>query len=480
MARRLNRKDFLRLSGGTLAGGALASALAGTGTAHAATTTGSSGPGAGAGADAWRYAEQIARRVEAPRFAPRDFDITEFGATPDGTSPATEAIRAAISACHRSGGGRVVVPAGSFLTGAIHLRDNVNLHVSEGATLLFSTDPADYLPVVLTRFEGIEFMNYSPLIYANGCTNIAVTGTGTLDGQASTENWWAWGSRSSEGWTRLQQMARDGVPVEERVFGRGYYLRSSFIQTYRCTNVLIEGVTIHRSPMWEVHPVLSRNITIRDLHIDTHGPNNDGVDIECSRDVVVRGCVFDVGDDCVAIKSGREADGLRVNVPSEDILIEQCLMRLRYGAITIGSEMTGGARNIFVRDCRLDGPNLYFGLYIKTNSHRGGVAENVYLKNLEISNLTKEVISCNFYRGKGDTGPLTPRVRNVELRNVHVGQARNAFSMSGYPRSPIEDVRIVNCSFDDIRQPSTITDVDMTFHNFRVNGVRCSDPAQLL
>jgi polygalacturonase len=214
--------------------------------------------------------------------------------------------------------------------------------------------------------------------------------------------------------------------------------------------------------------------------IDSRGPNNDAVDPECCRYVVIRGCTFDVGDDCIAIKSGRETDGLRVNVPSEDILIEQCTLRLRYGAITIGSEMTGGARNIFVRDCTIGSPGLYFGLYIKTNSVRGGFAENIYLKDIEISNLTKEVISCNFYRGEGDTGTLTPRVRNVELRNIHVGHARNAFSMTGYPRSPIQDVRLVNCTFDSIDAPSTIKDIEMTFHNFRVNGVKVESPSELL
>ncbi|MCW3816424.1 glycoside hydrolase family 28 protein [Micromonospora sp. DR5-3] len=476
MSTRWSRKDFLRLAGA--AAGATLLPLAGGAPAEASGTT-ESGPGASTGADAWSDVGRVLRNVQPPRFPLRDFDITDYGAVGDGVTPATAAIRAAIEACTTSGGGRVVVPAGSFLTGAVHLADNVNLYVSDGATLLFSTDPRDYLPVVLTRFEGVELMNYSPLIYASGCTNVAVTGTGTLDGQASWDNWWAWGSRASEGVTRLGQLAEQGVPVSERVFGPGYYLRSSFIQTYRCTNVLISGVRIVRSPMWEVHPVLSRNVTIEDLHIDTRGPNNDGVDVESSRYVIVRGCTFDVGDDCIAIKSGREADGLRVNVPSEDILIEQCTMNIRYGAITLGSEMTGGVRNVFVRNCRIGGPNLYFGLYIKTNSHRGGFAENIFVKDIEISNLTKEVISCNFYRGEGDTGPLTPRVRNVELRNVRVGRARNAFSMTGYPRSPIEDVRIVNCTFEEIAQPSTLQDVDIAFHNFRVNGTQITDPRQL-
>lgn len=155
-------------------------------------------------------------------------------------------------------------------------------------------------------------------------------------------------------------------------------------------------------------------------------------------------------------------------------------MRTRYGAITIGSEMTGGARNIFVRNCSMGGPNLYFGLYIKTNATRGGFAENIYLKDIEISNLTKEVISCNFYRGEGDTGPLTPRVRNIEMRNVHVAHARNAFSVTGFPRSIIEDVRMINCTYDSIDAPSTISNVDLTFHNFRVNGTVIKDVAQLL
>lgn len=475
MSEELSRKTFLRLSTAAVAALVLPSARAVAQEAAERPL-----PGAADGADGWSYVGEILRNVVPPRFPARDFDITDYGAVGDGVTLCTGAIAAAIEACTASGGGRVVVPPGTFLTGAVHLRSNVNLHVSEGATLLFSTDPEDYLPVVLTRFEGIEMMNYSPFVYAHEATNVAVTGTGTLDGQCSWDDWWAWVGMSSESWATLQQMARDGVPVEERVFGAGHHLRPAFVETYRCRNVLIEGVRIQRSPFWCVHPVLSRNVTVQGVHIDSTGPNNDGVNPESCRYVAIRDCTFDAGDDCVAIKSGREADGLRVGTPCEDVLVEQCEMRSRYGAITIGSEMTGGARNIFVRNCRIGSPTLYFGLYIKTNSHRGGLAENVYLKDLEISNLTKEVVSCNFYRGEGDTGPLTPRLRNVELRNVRVGHARNAFSMRGYPRSPIEDMRIVNSRFDVIDQPSQIENVQMSFHNFRVAGRPITDVAQLL
>ncbi|MET9275778.1 glycoside hydrolase family 28 protein [Kribbella sp. NPDC003557] len=487
----LNRKTFLRLG----AAAAASAAAVAAGAAPAAATAGS-GMGSGAGAagsvgalDAsgiaadpgpgWGQVGEILRNTKPPRFPARDFSITSFGAVPGGVTLATDAIAKAIDACHRAGGGRVVVPAGTFLTGAIHLKSNVNLHVSAGATLLFSTDPGDYLPVVLTRFEGQECMNYSPFIYARDCENIAVTGSGTLDGGATWDNWWSWVTPSGPDAQALQQMAADGVPVADRVFGDGHHLRAAFIETQSCRNVLIEGLTILRSPFWEIHPVLSRNVTVRGLTIDSRGPNNDGVNPESSQYVHIQDCTLNCGDDCIAIKSGKGADGLRINVPSENILIENCTLNIRYGAITIGSEMTGGVRNVFVRNCTIGSPNLYFGLYIKTNSVRGGFAENIYLRDLEISNLTKEVVSCNFYRSEGDVGPLTPRVRNVELRNVNVGHARNAFSIFGYPRSPIQDFRLIDCTYTSIDAASSIQDTELTFQNFTVNGQLITDPAQL-
>ena len=236
----------------------------------------------------WETMPAILARIKAPKFPVRDFNITDYGARPGAGSDNTEALRKAIEACHAAGGGRVVVPAGVFQTGAIHLRSNVNLYVAEGATLKFSSEPEKYLPVVYTRFEGTECLNYSPLIYAFQQENIAVTGRGVLDGSASNENWWKWARRGPGGAdpparadiTRLREMAERGVPVKERVFGAGHYLRNSFIQPFRSRNILIEGVRIINSPMWEVHPVLSTNVTVRGVTIDSHGPNNDGCDPE--------------------------------------------------------------------------------------------------------------------------------------------------------------------------------------------------------
>jgi len=470
----VSRKNFLRLGAAAAVTGTAGILAAGPAAADGAGGSALHDPGPG-----WGYVSEILRNTRPPRFAARDFSITTFGAIPDGTTLATDAIAKAVDACHRAGGGRVVVPAGTFLTGAIHLKSNVNLHVSAGATLLFSSDPTQYLPVVLTRFEGQECMNYSPFIYARDCENIAVTGSGTLDGGATWDNWWSWVTPSGPDAQTLQQLAADGVPVEDRVFGDGHHLRAAFIETQSCRNVLIEGLTILRSPFWEIHPVLSRNVTVRGLTIDSRGPNNDGVNPESSQYVHIQDCTLNCGDDCIAIKSGKGADGLRINVPSENILIENCTLNIRYGAITIGSEMTGGVRNVFVRNCTIGSPNLYFGLYIKTNSVRGGFAENIYLRDLDISNLTKEVVSCNFYRSEGDVGPLTPRVRNVELRNVNVRHARNAFSIFGYPRSPIQDFRLIDCTYTSIDAASSIQDTELSFQNFHVNGQLITDPAQL-
>ncbi|HYH01970.1 MAG TPA: glycosyl hydrolase family 28 protein, partial [Bacillota bacterium] len=245
----------------------------------------------------WQTVDTILARIKTPEFPNRDFKITDYGAVPGGEVNCSAAISAAIEACHQAGGGRVVVPTGIFLTGKIHLKSNVNLNLEEGATLLFSTKPQDYLPLVRVRWEGVECMNYSPLIFALEQENIAVTGNGTLDGGASWENWWAWKEPSRADANLQNEMADRNIPVEQRIFGEGHLLRPNFFQPTQCQNVLIEGVTIVRSPMWEVNPVLCQNVIVRGVKINCHGPNNDGCDPDSCRDVLIEDCVFDCGDD---------------------------------------------------------------------------------------------------------------------------------------------------------------------------------------
>jgi polygalacturonase len=428
---------------------------------------------------AWARAEEIVRGITVPTFPAREFDITTFGAIGDGQASCTDAIRKAIVACRAAGGGHVVVPDGRFLTGPVRLESGVDLHLADKATLAFTQDPGEYLPVVYTRWEGVELMNYSPFIYAFEAENIAITGRGTLDGQADADHWWSWNSRRGglaprqvAARTRLMTMQANGVPVAERVFGEGSFLRPNFIQPYRSRNILIEGVTIVNSPMWEIHPVLSRSITVRNVSISSLGPNNDGCDPESCRDVLIDGCTFDTGDDCIALKSGRNEDGRRVNMPIENVVVRNCTMKAGHGGIVVGSEISGGARHIFAEKCRMDSPRLDRALRIKTNSVRGGTIEGIYMRDVTIGQLAEAVVTIDFLYEEGDAGQYPPTVRDVVVSNVTSGKSRNALLLRGYKHDPIAGVRIVDCRLDGVQRDDVIESVkDLELVNVRRNGV---------
>jgi unsaturated rhamnogalacturonyl hydrolase len=422
------------------------------GSAGAPTGTGSAASEVG-----WSALERILARIQPPTFPARDCVITDHGALAGAETDATDAIRKAIQSCARRGGGRVVVPPGEFLTGAIHLESNIELHVSEGATLRFQTNPEAYLPLVLTRWEGIECMNYSPLIYALDRENIAITGKGTLDGAAAEDNWWRWAKRGLDGSSMaspdakaLNRMAESGTPVAERVFGAGHYLRPSFIQPYRSENVLIEGVMIVRSPMWEVHPVLSTNVTVRNLTIVSHGPNNDGCNPDSSTDVLIDGCTFDVGDDCIAIKSGRNEDGRRVGRPSENIVVRNSIMKDGHAGVAIGSEISGGARNIFIENNRMDSPNLDRALRFKSNARRGGLVENVFMRKVEVGKVAEALLTIDFLYEEGPRGDHPPTVRNVVIDEVVTRESPRLFYIQGFPGATIDGIMVSDSQILDV------------------------------
>jgi polygalacturonase len=347
--------------------------------------------------------------------------------------------------------------------------------------LKFSTETEKYLPLVLSRWEGVECMNYSALIYANNEKNIAITGEGVLDGQANNENWWWWKGLKEYGWNdslpnqkksrdKLFKMNEENIPVDKRIMGKGEYLRPNFVQFYNCENILIRGVEFKDSPMWFINPVLCKNITIKGVKIEGLGPNNDGCNPESCENVLISDCFFNTGDDCIAIKSGRNNDGRRIGKPSENIIIKNCKMKEGHGGVVIGSEISGGVRNIFVENCEMDSPNLDRAIRIKTNSIRGGFVENLYARNIKIGVVKEAVLKINFYYEEGDSGEYTPSVKNIILENITSQKSDYALWIRAYERSKVAGLRIENCRFENVSNGSVLENVEVPIYkNYFVN-----------
>ncbi len=423
----------------------------------------------------------LKKQIVAPAFRNKDYAITNYGATGDGVTKNTEAIRKAIEQCNKDGGGRVVVPKGIFLTGAIYLKSNVNLHIQEGATILFSRDSSDY-PMVFTRWEGMECMNFSPFIYAYGEENIAITGKGLLDGNSDNDHWWYWCGARKYGWdeskpgeqkparARLHQQMAEEMDPRKRIYGDGQFLRPNFVQPYHCKNVWIADVKMINSPMWNLNPVLCENVLIERVKIVSHGPNNDGCDPEASKNVWIKDCYFDTGDDCIAIKSGRDEDGRNIGRPAENHIIENCMMKDGHGGVVIGSEIAGGARNIYALNNVMDSPNLDRALRIKTSSSRGGTIENVFFYNTEVGQYKEAAVRFNMFYEK--PGKHIPTIRNVWVENLKVkGGGKYAVLSSAYESSPVTNFTMINCKIDGVQQPYKVDHLkQVTLKNVFING----------
>ncbi len=382
---------------------------------------------------------QLAR----PDFPPRAFDIRGFGAVDDGETLNTRAIARAIAACAASGGGHVVVPRGVWLTGPIHLKSNVDLHLVQGAELRFSQRFEDYLPVVLIQRGGVRCYNYSPLVYARDCENVAVTGPGLLNGRGQL--WWPW-HRNQPGMAWLLGAAAREAPVEKRVFGKPQDgVRPPFVQFYQCKNVLMEGFTIKDSPSWTIHPVYCENVIIRRVTLRTVGvPNGDGIDPDSCRNVLIEHCDFDNGDDCVVLKAGRNQDAWEVGIPCENVVVRHCTMKRGHGAFTVGSEMSAGVRNVFVHHLHVDGTDR--AVYLKSKPGRGGVVENIWVRDIDIERTRAHAILLSLqYAGAKDTNNVRlPAFRNVHIKNVRCRKTARAIGIDGLEQSPIENVTLEN------------------------------------
>ena len=434
----------------------------------------------------WESIYRVFQEMKEPSFPDKVYPITDFGAVADGKTLNTAAINKAIETCSSKGGGAVLVPKGVYLTGAIHLKSNVNLHVDRKATLKFSTHPDDYLPLVPTRWEGNDCYNYSPLIYCDGQTNFAITGKGTLDGQGSNTTWWPWKGKTEYGWKEgmpsqleeygrplLTQWDNTQTPLNDRQMGEGHYLRPQFISFNHCKNVKIEGITLLNSPFWVIHPVFSENVIVRGITINSMGPNSDGCDPESCKNVLIEDCVFNTGDDCIALKSGRNYDGRKANVPIENVLIRNCKMINGHGGVVLGSEISAGCKNIFAENCEMSSPELDRAIRIKTNNHRGGVTDGVYVRNIKVGQVKEAVIkiNCSYDPNEGQ-GKFLPMVKNVNLSNIRSGKAQFALSLVGIEgENCVENICIENCTFSGVEKSNRIASVKkLTIHDVLING----------
>lgn len=438
----------------------------------------------------WELCKEIENSIEVPVFKDAHFNILDYKSE---QSTDADAFKQAIAACNQSGGGIVFVPEGIYHTGPIHLLDNVQLHLEQGAEIKFSTNPGDYLPLVHTSFEGTELMNYSPLIYAFGKKNIAVTGEGILNGQASNVHWWQWKGSKEYGWEegqpsqkdttsrdRLIQLAKDGVPVAERLFGEGFYLRPTFIEFFECENILIQGVKIIDAPFWVIHPIKSNHVTVDGVTVESHGPNNDGCDPEYSKNIIIKNCTFNTGDDCIAIKSGRNEDGRRVGIKSERIIVRDCKMIDGHGGVVMGSEISAGVSDVYVEGCTMDSPNLDRAIRIKSNSKRGGLVENIYVRNLEVGKVKEALLKVNmFYATYNDqAGEYIPVVRNVTLENITVKNAGYyGILAKGHAEKPIENITLKNVRIEKVDEAFSVENVrSLRFIDTYTNGSLLQSP----
>ncbi len=450
------------------------------------------------GAPQWDEAtyRQIEQSIRVPQFADKAYVITKYGAKATNTAAQNQkAIQKTIDLCSKKGGGRVVIPAGqTFLTGAITLKDGVNLHVEEGAVLEFAFEPELY-PIVETSWEGLECFNLSPCVYAFKAKDIAITGKGTIDGGGSNDTWWPWNGNPRFGWKegmisqriesrpRLLKNGEDGIPMynekgersPERVFGPKDGLRPQLVSFNKCEGILLEDITLLRSPFWVIHPLHSTDITVRRVKMINDGPNGDGCDPECCDRVLIEDCFFNTGDDCIAIKSGRNRDGRERNMPSKNIIIRRCEMKNGHGGVVVGSEISGGCQNVFAHDCVMDSPELERVLRIKTNSCRGGIIENINMRNIKVGVCKESVLKINL-----DYEPKEvccrgnfPTVRNIYMENVTSEQSKYGVQIIGLEEDTyVYDVTVKDCHFNGVKDGNFQSGKtrNITFDNLFVNG----------
>jgi polygalacturonase len=466
----MSRRQAMGL-GAAVAGAAVAAPVLAN-VARAGTTPAVAPAAAGAGHSVavsdlpWQAAQDIVNGIKPTSFPNVNFDVTKYGAKADGKTDNTAAFKAAIADCNAKGGGHVIVPSGTYVSGAVTLLSNVDFHLNSGATIKFSGDASKF-PTVLTRYEGIECMNRSPMVYAFGQTNIALTGSGTLDAGGTS----SWNKGSDRAF--LESLISKGVtdPKKRVVPGSGHNMRSTFVEPYNCKQVLIQGVKLKNPMFWQLHPTLCTDVIVDGVTTDpsTAHSNTDGCDPECTKNIVIRNCTLGAHDDNIAIKSGRDADGRRIHTPTENVVIYNCLMNGNWGAVTCGSEITGGVHNVYAYKCDVTGATK-FALYVKSNTRRGGGANNVNLDSIQGNFDRSFVFLTSTYNSQ--TGSFPPSWGPFSITNSGCTSAPKVFDVSGLSNAKVNGFVVKNCTFNGVGSTSnTFKNVTgRVFTNVKING----------
>ncbi|MCM5527284.1 glycoside hydrolase family 28 protein [Parasegetibacter sp. NRK P23] len=451
-------------------------------------------------------------KVKPPVFRKDTLDIRKFGAKPDGVTLNTKAIQDAITACNKKGGGVVLVPSGQFLTGPIELLSNVNLHLQKNAMLLFTSDFSQY-KLVETNWEGLRAVRNQSPVSALKAINIAITGSGIIDGGGAAWRMVKREKQTESQWKRL--VASGGVVSEDKknwypsegsmlgnknpslgLWKEGMkpedflpvkdYLRPNLLVLNGCKNILLEGVVFQNSAAWCLHPIMSSNIIIRNLNVKNpwYAQNGDGIDLESCKDVLIENSIFDVGDDGICIKSGRDAQGRKRAMPTENVLIRNSVVYQAHGGFVIGSEMSGGARNIYVTNCAFIGTDI--GLRFKTTRGRGGVVENIHIKNIHMSGIAGEAILFDMYYAAKDPVPLegekrelpkvefkpvteeTPVFKNFFISDVVCNGAAKAIFIRGLPEMHISNINLSNMTLQAEKGIECSEATDIRFNNVKI------------
>ena len=428
----------------------------------------------------WNQMTEVNNQIVPPVFPEGSFVITDYHDVKD--TLYTNAINRAITICSEQGGGKVIIPDGEFLTAPIRLKSNVNLHLSDSTVLKFTTDPF-FFDLVQTRIEGIDCYNISPLIYAYGETNIAITGNGVMDGQADSSNWLSEnrirgivqedGKKINEK-TLLYEMKEDSIPFKERVFMRENGIRPSLSTSINVrifywkdllSTVLRSGLFIRCCPRISLSGKSKCRVMAIIMMV---------CDPESCRNVLIEDCDFDTGDDCIAIKSGRDEDGRYWNIPSENIIVRHCRMKDGHAGVAIGSEVTGGCRNVWVENCTMDSPELDRIIRIKSNAMRGGEVENIFIRNIRVGECKESILGFELKYWHVDDGPYLPYFHNIHLENITSKKSQYVLHLDGFEdKIQARDIFVKDCTFDGVMKPeiNKVTGVEnIHFENVTVNG----------